>query len=111
METIAVSAKTMPIFRRSYTREDREADKAYELLGRSKDNAERDRLLLGLGELAEAGSPVAQYHLAEIFYHGPRPEDKRRGLRSHIRAAENGYLRSLVAIQKHEDPSLRKFDL
>lgn len=97
--------------RRVYTDADRRAESAHAVLAGSADKAQRSEQLSLLGSLAEKGSAVAQYHLGEILYGGAAAEDRRRGLHSHLLAAQAGYLRSLVAIQKHEDPLLRRFDL
>jgi hypothetical protein len=96
---------------RVYTDEDRQADSAYGVFSRSSDKGNRSQQLFLLSRLAEAGSAVASYHLGELFYGGATDAERRRGLRSHILAAESGYVRSLVAIQRHEDPLVRKFDL
>jgi hypothetical protein len=82
-------------------------------LHEGKTREERQAGLSALTDLADRGSAFACYELGQWHYASEREQDKDKeeGLRRHIQAAGMGYIRSLLAIQAHEDPLGLKYDL
>lgn len=77
----------------------------------AKSVADKEEALDALKSLADQGNIIALHELGQWQFAGDRESDKDQGLALHIRAAERGYIPSLVAIQGHEDPLGRKYDL
>jgi hypothetical protein len=76
--------------------------------GKTKEQRESGRD--GLEDLAARGSALALFELGQWYYEGKQEENKEQGLRLHVRAARMGYLRSVLALQAHEDPLGLKYD-
>lgn len=76
--------------------------------GKTKEQRERGRN--ALEDLAARGSALALFELGQWYYEGKQEENKEHGLRLHVRAARMGYLRSVLALQAHEDPLGLKYD-